>query len=167
MSTQQFLSRLQRLRAQLAEIEEGGVEPSEEARYNAVRNRFREVVLRLQSQRRAGRAPQNESAVNNAASPTGENREPLREVIGAAHPESDDAVTQREQPPSEQVGEPSAREESAATATTSDPASADTGAARPESSTTTQSRRRSAEDVQQALGRIERELQEIMASLRA
>jgi len=85
-----------------------------------------------------------------------------------ARPETGESGTQGEQQPSEHVGQPNPGEPSAAAATPSSQASGDAGAARPESAdTATQTRRRSAEEVQQMLGRIERELEEIMAALSA
>jgi hypothetical protein len=86
---------------------------------------------------------------------------------GAAPPESSDVGTQGERRTAEPAHEAPAGEESAAATAPSDQASADPGAPRPDSDSTTQTRRRSAEEVQQILGRIERELQEIMASLSA
>ena len=49
MSTQ-LSSRLERLRSELARIEEGGIEPSEEARYTAVRTGISQLQQRIQDQ---------------------------------------------------------------------------------------------------------------------
>jgi hypothetical protein len=72
MSTE-LQTRLNRLQSRLAEIEEGGVQPNERARYNVVQNRIRDVEALL---RRQGGPAQNDGTNNNANAEQA--RDPIR-----------------------------------------------------------------------------------------